>query len=120
MNDSIPQPPSHHLTPSISNNNKRWELLSGVKKGLEELNNETGNSNPEIKTLIQAADKFKDMRDKVTKQEENLKLALLVSSRERNVYLEKLRKIEEFCEDKNWEDQDGLMKEIYDILYSDN
>jgi hypothetical protein len=60
------------------------------------------------------------MREKISKQGEDLKLSLLISSRERNVYLEKLRKIEEFCEEKNWEDGDGLLKEIYNTLYGDN
>jgi len=46
-----------------------------------------------------------------------MKLSLLVSSRERNVYLEKLRKIEEYCEDRNWEDPDGLLKEVKKKLY---
>jgi hypothetical protein len=60
------------------------------------------------------------MREKIINQSENLQLTLLISSRERNVYLEKLRKIEEFCEEKNWEDSDGTLKEIYNILYGDN
>jgi hypothetical protein len=107
---------------SLSNTgkDKRWELLNEVKKGLVELNSETLGNYPEIQSLIQNTDKFKEMKEKIAKQEENLKLELLISSRERNVYLEKLRKIEEFCEDKNWEDPDGLLKEIYDILYVDN
>jgi hypothetical protein len=45
---------------------------------------------------------------------------MLISSRERNVYLEKLRKIEEFCEEKNWDEPSGLLKSIYEILYNDN
>ncbi len=60
------------------------------------------------------------MRDKISNQTDELKLTQLISSRERNVYLEKLRKIEEFCEENNWEDEDGVMKEIYEILYGDN
>jgi hypothetical protein len=98
---------------------KRWELLPGVKKGLEELYLDS-NNNQEIKNLIDNTEKLKEMKEKLTKGEENLKLRLLISSRERNVYLEKLRKIEEFCEEKNWEDSENILKEIYDILYNDN
>ncbi len=70
--------------------------------------------------MIEITDKLKDTREKILKQEEDLKLSLLISSRERNVYLEKLRKIEEFGEENNWEDQDSTLKELYEILYDDN
>lgn len=106
-------------TPANSLKDKKWELLGGVKKGLEEISNEVGN-NPDVKSLIEQTDKIQEMRGKICTQSENLKLSLLISSRERNVYLEKLRKIEEFCEDKNWEDKDGMLKDIYNILYGDN
>ena len=60
------------------------------------------------------------MKEKLTRQDENLKLELLISSRERNVYLEKLRKIEEFGEEKKWESHDNILQEVYKILYGDN
>jgi hypothetical protein len=60
------------------------------------------------------------MKDKIEAQSEDLKLSLLISSRERNVYLEKLRKIEEFCEENKWDDSDSFLKEIYQILYDNN
>lgn len=101
------------------NRAKKWELLNGVKKGLQEILIES-NNHPEVKFLIDSSDKLKETREKINKQSEELKLGLLISSRERNVYLEKLRKIEEYCEEKNWDDSDGFMKEIYEILYGDN
>jgi hypothetical protein len=106
-------------TSQAQNRAKKWELLNGVKKGLQEILIES-NNHPEVKFLIDSTDKLKETRDKINKQSEELKLGLLISSRERNVYLEKLRKIEEYCEERNWEDSDGLMKEIYEILYGDN
>ncbi len=57
------------------------------------------------------------MKDNIKKQDENLKLRSLISSRERNVLLEKLRNIESHCEEKNWDDPDNVMKDIYAILY---
>lgn len=59
------------------------------------------------------------MKEKITKQQENLKLRLLIASRERNVYLEKLRKVEEYCEEKSWKDENNNLRKIYEILYSD-
>jgi len=44
----------------------------------------------------------------------------LISSRERNVYLEKLRKIEEIGEENKWENQENILQDLYKILYGDN
>jgi hypothetical protein len=60
------------------------------------------------------------LKEKVIKQQENLKLRLLIASRERNVYLEKLRKVEEYGEEKNWSGEKNVLKKIYDILYNDD
>jgi hypothetical protein len=60
------------------------------------------------------------MKEKISKQQENLKLRLLIASRERNVYLEKLRKVEEYGEEKNWNDENHLLKKLYEILYNDS
>ena len=80
------------------NNNdqkKRWELLPKIKQGLDELSNQNKN-NPKIKALQLALDKMISMKNTLAQQENNLKLGKLISLRERNVYLEKLRQIEEF------------------------
>jgi len=69
--------------------------------------------------LINSIDKLRELKDDIKKQEENLKLRLLISSRERNVYLEKLRKIEEYCEEKNWEDPENTLKSLYNLLYNE-
>lgn len=69
--------------------------------------------------MIEASDNFKDLKEKVTKQQQNLKLRLLIASRERNVYLEKLRKVEEYGEEKNWNDEKNVLKKIYEMLYND-
>lgn len=106
---------------------RRWELLKGVRKSLEDLNQkELENQsltrfklNQKNYSLIEAADQFKNFKEKISKQQENLKLRLLIASRERNVYLEKLRKVEEYGEDKNWNDENNLLKKIYEILYND-
>ena len=123
-NSDLPSQKPGNITSSTTSTSsgikeKKWELLGGVKKGLEEIAVQSRN-NPEIKSLIENTDKLKDTREKILRQEEELKLSLLISSRERNVYLEKLRKIEEFGEEKNWEDEEGLLKDIYGILYCDN
>ena len=60
------------------------------------------------------------MKEKINDQRENLKLRMLIASRERNVYLEKLRKLEEFGEVKEWKDKKEVLKTIYGILYKDN
>jgi len=69
--------------------------------------------------LIEAAESFKNLKEKISKQQETLKLKLLIASRERNVYLEKLRKVEEYGEGKSWKDEKNVLKKIYEILYND-
>ena len=50
------------------------------------------------------------MKNTLSQQENNLKLGKLISLRERNVYLEKLRQIEEYGENLEW-------KEAYDKMW---
>ena len=101
---------------------KRWELLMGVQKGIEDLNQYPNIIDPEeLKTLYESLEKMKQLKENITNQEKHLKLRLLVSSRERNVYLEKLRKVEEYGENKNWKDSsDDFFTQLNDLLYNDN
>ncbi len=99
----------------IKGKDKRWELLNDVRKGLLELA-ET-EPNPIVPELITTIDKLREIKEKVNKQEEELKLAHLISCRERNVYLEKLRTIEEYCEMKEWQDERGDLEGLKSILY---
>jgi hypothetical protein len=102
---------------------KRWELIYGVQKGIEDLFQYSSYlDKEELQTLLSSLDKMKSLKDKISTQEKELKLRLLVSSRERNVYLEKLRKIEEFGESKSWNDDNNLelFSKLSDLLYNDN
>ena len=106
---------------SHRNNNdqkKRWELLPKIKQGLDELSNQHKN-NPKIKALQLALEKMINMKTTLDQQENNLKLGKLISLRERNVYLEKLRQIEEYGENLDWKDGEGFLKQINDLLYND-
>ena len=87
---------------------KRWELLPKIKQGLDELSNQNKN-NPKIKALQLALDKMINMKNNLAQQENNLKLGKLISLRERNVYLEKLRQIEEYGENLDWKDEEGFL-----------
>ena len=103
------------------NNNdqkKRWELLPKIKQGLDELSNQNKN-NPKIKALQLALDKMISMKNTLSQQESNLKLGKLISLRERNVYLEKLRQIEEYGENLDWKDEEGFLNQINTLLYND-
>ena len=97
---------------------KRWELLPKIKQGLEELSNQNKN-NPKIKALQLALDKMINMKNTLSQQENNLKLGKLISLRERNVYLEKLRQIEEYGENLDWKDEEGFLTQINTLLYND-
>ena len=97
---------------------KRWELLPKIKQGLDELSNQNKN-NPKIKALQLALDKMINMKNTLAQQENNLKLGKLISLRERNVYLEKLRQIEEYGDNLDWKDEEGFLTQINTLLYND-
>lgn len=102
---------------------KRWELLFGVQKGIEDLFQYSNIiDKDELQMLLDSLEKMKNLKENISNQEKELKLRLLISSRERNVYLEKLRKIEEFGENKNWKDQgeEEFFNQLNDLLYNDN
>ena len=108
---------------SIKDNNnieqkKRWESLPKIKQGLDELSNQNKN-NPKIKALQLALDKMIQMKNTLSQQENNLKLGKLISLRERNVYLEKLRQIEDYGENLEWKDDEGFLSQINNLLYND-
>ena len=97
---------------------KRWELVSKIEEGLNNLL-ETYNNNTKLKAYKKKLEKMKNLKEQLSKQEQDLKLANIVTLRERNVYLEKLRNIEEIGEEKDWEDEEGFLQVIKDLLYKD-
>ena len=97
---------------------KRWELVSKIEEGLNNLL-ETYNNNTKLKAYKKKLEKMKNLKEQLSKQEQDLKLANIVTLRERNVYLEKLRNIEEIGEEKDWEDEEGFLQVIHDLLYKD-
>ena len=108
-------------TTQNSNNDdkkKRWELLPKIKQGLDELSNQNKN-NLKIKALQLALDKMINMKNHLSKQENDLKLGKLIALRERNAYLEKLRQIEEYGENLEWKDDEGFLEQINNLLYND-
>ena len=108
-------------TTQNSNNDdkkKRWELLPKIKQGLDELSNQNKN-NPKIKALQLALGKMINMKNHLSKQENDLKLGKLIALRERNAYLEKLRQIEEYGENLEWKDDEGFLDQINNLLYND-
>ena len=106
---------SNNLSKSIASNvnedkEKRWKLIPQIEKGLDDLLVQT-NNNPEIQSL-------KDSLKKITAQEKELKLGKLIALKERNGYLEKLRQIEDIGSNLDWDDDEGILKEISDLLYN--
>ena len=97
---------------------KRWELVSKIEEGLNNLL-ETYNNNTKLKAYKKKLEKMKNLKEQLSKQEQDLKLANIVTLRERNVYLEKLRNIEEIGDKKDWEDEEGFLLVIQDLLYKD-
>ncbi len=102
---------------NLSKENK-WELLPQIQQKLDELI-EQNNNNTTIINLKTKFDKIEELKNKLTEQGNNLKLAKIISLRERNLYLEKLRQIEEYGDELQWKDSEGILKELNSLLYTD-
>ena len=102
---------------NLSKENK-WELLPQIQQKLEELI-EQNNNNATIINLKTKFDKIEELKNKLTEQGNNLKLAKIITLRERNLYLEKLRQIEEYGDELQWKDSEGILKELNTLLYTD-
>ena len=119
---------SNNLSKSIASNvnedkEKRWKLIPQIEKGLDDLLVQT-NNNPEIQSLKDSLNKMKDLKEKITFEfpeahdYKELKLGKLIALKERNGYLEKLRQIEDIGSNLDWDDDEGILKEISDLLYN--
>ncbi len=102
---------------NLSKENK-WELLPQIQQKLDELI-EQNNNNTTIINLKTKFDKIEELKNKLTEQGNNLKLAKIISLRERNLYLEKLRQIEEYGDELQWKDSEGILQELNSLLYTD-
>ena len=102
---------------NLSKENK-WELLPQIQQKLDELI-EQNNNNTTIINLKTKFDKIEELKNKLTEQGNNLKLAKIITLRERNLYLEKLRQIEEYGDELQWKDSEGILKELNTLLYTD-
>ena len=102
---------------NLSKENK-WELLPQIQQKLDELI-EQNNNNATIINLKTKFDKIEELKNKLTEQGNNLKLAKIITLRERNLYLEKLRQIEEYGDELQWKDSEGILKELNSLLYTD-
>lgn len=100
---------------------KRWELLPKVKLSLDDLlvKYPEGKQHRKIKKLQKDMEKMIELRDKINKQMDILKFEKVISLKERNVYLEKLREVEEYGENLDWKDESGMLSEISNLLYND-
>jgi hypothetical protein len=102
---------------NLSKENK-WELLPQIQQKLDELI-EQNNNNHTIINLKSKFDKIAELKEKISEQENNMKLAKIITLRERNLYLEKLREVEEYGDGLEWKDSEGILKELKTLLYAD-
>ena len=102
---------------NLSKENK-WELLPQIQQKLDELI-EQNNNNSTIINLKSKFDKIEELKNKLIEQGNNLKLAKIITLRERNLYLEKLRQIEEYGDELQWKDSERILKELNTLLYTD-
>eukprot|EP00347_Sterkiella_histriomuscorum_P016427 403353219 len=93
--------------------NQLWELIGQITVQVEQLMEQDKDTKDALSYLSEKLTRLIDLHQKCLEQEKNMRAKQLALMRERNVYLEKCRKIEAFGDQVNWKDNEqNLMQEI--------
>jgi hypothetical protein len=66
--------------------------------------------------LSEKLSRIKDLRSKIERNDSELKLQYILLMRERNVYFEKLKMIQNLGDGVNWQDDSGLLPNLKQLL----
>ena len=95
-----------------------WSLIEQITSQIYDLQTQEGGQNPELDVLADKLQRLLVLHRKYNEMEKDSNIKLLALMRERNLYLEKCRKIENYGHSLGWEDP--LLKELLPILYQDD
>lgn len=99
---------------------KKWKVINNV---IEEINliqkneNSQNEKSQRINEISKKLLRVKGLKEKVDKDEQDLKLEYLILMRERNLYFEKLKSIQSLGDEYDWKDSD-LLENIRKILFT--
>ena len=84
---------------------------------IEELMDQDAETKESLGYLAEKLKRLILLHEKCAQEEKKMRAKQLALMRERNLYLEKCRKIEYLGEDMGWEDEQGLLPFVHQILY---
>lgn len=100
---------------------QKWNSIPSILTELNLLQKQQI-SNPfilaKINEVSQKLTRIRSLKEKIDVDGEKLKLEYLVLMRERNLYFEKLKGIQNVGDQNDWKDQEGLMEGIREILFN--
>lgn len=95
-----------------------WSLIEQITGQIYELQQQEGESNQELEELAEKLQRLLVIHKKYNEMEKDSNIKLLALMRERNLYLEKCRKIESLGQSMNW--QNPVMSKVLGILYQNS
>lgn len=97
---------------------KKWKAAEDAVKEIEELeqSEETVEDLDRLSVLKEKLTRLIGLKDKIVESEEKVHLQNAILLRERNVYLEKWRMIEQLGQDNDWNDDTGLLNAIKELI----
>lgn len=95
-----------------------WSLIEQITGQIYELQQQEGEGNQELEELAEKLQRLLVIHKKYNEMEKDSNIKLLALMRERNLYLEKCRKIESLGQNMNW--QNPVMSKVLGILYQNS
>ena len=97
---------------------QKWKVLEAASKEIEELeqSEEAAEDLTNLSDMKEKINKLIMLRDKLGESEEKTQMQQAILLRERNLYLEKWRMIEQLGQDNDWEDESMLLNSIKELI----
>jgi hypothetical protein len=93
-----------------------WALIEQITTQIYELQDQEGETNVELTDLADKLQRLLVLHKKYNEMEKDNNIKLLALMRERNLYLEKCRKIEGLGQELNWDDP--ILAKVMNVLYN--
>mmetsp|Transcript_1495 Transcript_1495/g.3247 ORF Transcript_1495/g.3247 Transcript_1495/m.3247 type:complete len:107 (+) Transcript_1495:33-353(+) len=93
-----------------------WSLIEQITAQIYDLQAQEGESNPELERLAETLQRLLLLHRKYVEMLKDSNLKLLALMRERNLYLEKCRKIEALGNSRGW--QGSIWQKLQAALYN--
>ena len=101
-----------------ANNNQLWNLIEQITNQLDEVIDQDGDQNEPLNELSLKLKSIITLHEKCNLAEQRMRAKQLTLMRERNLYLEKYRKLEALGEQEGWKDRQGILETVQEIMFA--